>query len=192
MFRRRSTSAAPVVDAGSTAAQAGGKGRPTPTRKEAEAARKQSLTTPRTRKEQSAARRAQTQAARERQRLGMATGNDAYLPERDKGPVRRFARDFVDRRWCIGEVLMPLFIVVFVILLVTPTQVNAFASLAWLLVLVAMVADAVRIARGVRTGVKERFGEAETKGVAIYAILRAWQMRRLRMPKPLVGHGDSI
>lgn len=38
-----------------------------------------------------------------RQREAMASGDERYLPVRDKGPVRRFARDYVDSRWCVAE-----------------------------------------------------------------------------------------
>ena len=31
-------------------------------------------------------------------REGMKTGDERYLPQRDKGPVKRFIRDFVDSR----------------------------------------------------------------------------------------------
>jgi hypothetical protein len=55
-----------------------------------------------------------------------------------------------------------------------------------------MGADAVRVVRGVKAGIRERFGETQTQGVAMYAVLRALQMRRLRLPKPLVKHGQSF
>lgn len=191
MFGRRTTpegAHVPEVSLGSTAA---GKGRPTPTRKEAEAARKSRLATPRTRKEQAAARRAKTQAYRDRQKQALLTGDDAYLPTRDKGPVKRYARDFVDSRWCVGEILLPLFFLVFVAMTVAP-QIAAFASTAWLVVITLMVLDGIRIVRGVKAGVRTKFGEAETKGVATYAVMRAMQMRRLRLPKPAVKHGASV
>lgn len=196
MFRRRTTPSASEVSDGAVDPKSGGKGRATPTRKEAEAARKQRLTAaPRTRKEKSEARRTQVRASRERQRLALMTGDDAYLPARDKGPVKRYARDFVDSRWCIGEVLLPLFFVVFAVLLVTPAvapSISRFASLAWLIVLVLMFSDAVRVVRGVRAGIRARFSEVDTKGVSMYAVLRAWQMRRLRLPKPMKKHGDPV
>jgi DUF3043 family protein len=194
MFRRRTSP--PSSDTGSDNADgtAGGKGRPTPTRKEAEAARKQRLAAPRTRKDQQAARRAQVAQSRAQQRLALTTGDDRYLPARDKGPVKRYVRDYVDSRWCVGEVLVPIFFVVFIVLLAAPDSIKGLGVYAWLILLVAMGADAVRVVRGVRAGIRQRFGESETRtqGVAMYAVMRALQMRRLRLPKPLVRHGDSI
>jgi hypothetical protein len=192
MFRRRTTSSKNEPDEGLADATAGGKGRATPTRKEAEAARKQRLAAPRTRKEQQAARKAQLQQGRERQRLALSTGDDRYLPARDKGPVKRFVRDYVDSRWCLGEVLVPIFFVVFVILVLAPAGASALGVYAWMALLLLMAVDAVRVVRGVKAGIRQRFGESETNGVAMYAVLRAMQMRRLRLPKPLVKHGESI
>ncbi len=79
----------------------GGKGRPTPTRKEAEAAAKARAKVPRTRKEQAAAQRAHAASPARRCARAMKTGDERYLLPRDKGPVRRFIRDFVDRRFSL-------------------------------------------------------------------------------------------
>jgi hypothetical protein len=192
MFRRRAPSSKTEVADGVADTISGGKGRATPTRKEAEAARKQRLAAPRTRKEQQAARKAQLQQSRDRQRVALSTGDDRYLPARDKGPVRRFVRDYVDSRWCVGEILVPLFFVIFLILALAPASVSALGVYAWMVLLLVMAADAVRVVRGVKAGIRQRFGEADTNGVAMYAVLRALQMRRLRLPKPLVKHGQSI
>jgi hypothetical protein len=110
--RAGGSTAARVV---SDAERAAGKGRPTPTRREAEEARKQRLTPPRTRKEAAAAqrrKRAETMAAR---REAMRSGDDRYLPARDQGPVRRFARDYVDARWNAAEFLLPVLIAILVL-----------------------------------------------------------------------------
>jgi hypothetical protein len=105
--------------------------------------------------------------------------------------VKRFARNFVDVRYTIGEILLPLFFVVFAMLFIDQS-IAAYASAAWLVILGLMFGDAARIARGVRTGVRSKFGDDEVKGVAMYAVLRAWQMRRLRLPKPLLKHGENM
>ena len=44
-------------------------------------------------------------------RASLASGDDRYLPARDKGPVRAFARDYVDSRRTVGEYMLPLVIV---------------------------------------------------------------------------------
>lgn len=169
----------------------GGKGRPTPSRKEAEAARKQRLTPPRGRKELAARKREQTKTARTQMRTAMETGDDRYLPARDQGPVKRFTRDYVDSRRTIGEFLLPVFFVIFVVALVDK-RLAAYSSYAWLVVIAWMVVDSVLITRGVKAGIRQRFSEADTKGITLYAVTRALQMRRLRLPKPLVSPGDKI
>ena len=35
-------------------------------------------------------------------------GDERYLPYNDQGPVRRYIRDFVDSRFAIGELFMPI------------------------------------------------------------------------------------
>ena len=44
-------------------------------------------------------------------RQAMKTGDERYLPARDRGPVRRFIRDFVDLRFSFIELMVPLLIV---------------------------------------------------------------------------------
>jgi hypothetical protein len=189
VFGRRTKSADSVVADEETTAT--GKGRPTPTRKEAEAARKQRIATPKTRKEQAASRREATREARARRQVALNTGDDRYLPTRDQGPVKRYVRDWIDSRRTFGELILPTFIVVFILSL----TVKAFAVagiFVWFVVIGVMAADSVRVGRGATRAVAAKFGSDKTKGVAMYAVMRGWQMRRLRLPKPQVKSGDQI
>ena len=87
------------------------KGKPTPPRKEQEAARKRPLVAPRT-KEGKAAQAAKMRSERLAAREGYASGDDKYLPKRDAGPQRRMIRDVVDAGWLtVGEFLLPIMIV---------------------------------------------------------------------------------
>ena len=45
----------------------------------------------------------------------MKTGDERYLLARDKGPVRRFIRDFVDSRFSFIELMIPLLILTMVL-----------------------------------------------------------------------------
>lgn len=74
-----------------------GKGRPTPSRKEREAARKKPLIGDRS-KEAKKAARAQLAAKRAEAREGMLNGEERYLTVRDRGPQKKLARDMVDSR----------------------------------------------------------------------------------------------
>ena len=107
MFRR--TKSEPETP--STTDKVGGKGRPTPTRKEAEAAARARAKVPRTRKEQAALARSARGDTAAKMREAMKTGDDRYLPARDRGPVRRFIRDFVDSRFSFIELMIPLLII---------------------------------------------------------------------------------
>ncbi|HWH97720.1 MAG TPA: DUF3043 domain-containing protein, partial [Pseudolysinimonas sp.] len=88
-----------------------GKGHATPTRKEREAALRRPLV-PKDRKLAASQNRATMATEREKARIGMAKGDERYLPIRDRGPQKRFARDFVDARFSAGEILMPTLVLV--------------------------------------------------------------------------------
>ena len=69
-----------------------------------------------------AARRAEREAAaqeRMRQRAALETGDERGLPARDKGPQKRWVRDYVDARTGIGEWLMPV-VFAYVLLMFIP------------------------------------------------------------------------
>ena len=169
-------------------------GRATPTRKEAEAARKKRNAPPRdpqgSRRTPPGAHRAAASVEREALAGG---GSDAYLPARDRGPVRGFVRGFGwSPRFTIGQFLLVFFFVVFALVYVRAPWAASLSSSLFLTVIVLMVIDSVRISRGVKKAVAERSSGESTKGLTMYALLRAWQMRRLRLPKPRVKVGDKI
>jgi predicted Na+-dependent transporter len=121
----------------------------------------------------------------------METGDERYLPARDRGPVKKFVRNYVDTRRTVGEYLLVVFFVAIVIGFASPA-VASLSSWAFLVILVAMAVDSVRIVLGVKAAIRGRFGDEETKGITVYAVMRAWQMRRLRLPKPQIKHGDPV
>jgi hypothetical protein len=91
------------------------KGRPTPKRKEAEAARKVSSLAPASTKAEKARAKEAARAARIAQRAAYLRGDESALPLRDKGPVKKFVRNYVDSRRSIGEYFLP--IIFFVLIL---------------------------------------------------------------------------
>ncbi len=170
-----------------------GKGRATPKRREAEAARKKRMTPPRNRKEAGAMRRQRVKEQRLKQREAMSgVGDDRFLPSRDRGPVKKLIRDYVDSRRTIGEFLIPVFLGMFVLSAVASQYTQYVGTFAWLGVLVLLGIDSVRILRGVRRVVTDRFGAEDSHGITMYALMRSWQMRRLRLPKATVRPGDQI
>ncbi|MGH1562609.1 DUF3043 domain-containing protein [Mumia sp. DW29H23] len=190
MFRRNNQTDAPAEPI-PTEPKPDGKGRPTPTRKEAEAARKAALKSPTSRKDLARADRDRRAKDRVKVREAMSTGDDRYLPARDKGPVRRLVRNVVDSRRNVGEYLMPVLVIILLVSLVrAPWAVTAIYTL-WLVTIVGTIVDSFLLVRRVKREVREKFPEASTRGLTGYAILRSTQIRRLRLPKPQVRHGES-
>ena len=187
MFRRKSESA--VID--ETIVKESGKGRPTPSRKEAEAARMARVRTPRTRKEQQAAARGARYESSQKLRQAMKTGDERYLPARDRGPMRRFTRDYVDSRFTIAELILPL-LVVTMVLGYSSSSLAYFANAFMTLMLLAVVANLVWLRFGLHRQLKRRFPDASYKGLTYYAVVRAVQLRFLRMPKSQVRIGQQL
>jgi hypothetical protein len=163
-----------------------GKGQRTPTRKEREAARKRPLV-PNDRKEAARQSRVKATEARERARLGMAAGDDKYLTVRDRGPQRRFVRDYVDARYNIGEYMIPVVVLVLVLTLFPQPEVQFYGTIAlWVFFIIAIL-DCVILGFTVRRKLAAKFGVGKVeKGVRWYAGMRALQLRVIRLPKPQV------
>jgi len=179
-------------------AKAGGKGRATPSRREAESRNRHPLigrpqvragASKEERKEARAAQRAAMGEQRAKMREAMVTGEEKYLPARDQGPARRFARDYVDARRNLGEYLLPAaFVVLILNLFRIPGM--AYAPILLLYVVVLGVAvDSYLLRRKVGRIATEKFGD-KAKGVGGYAMMRSLQMRRTRMPRPQIGRGQ--
>jgi hypothetical protein len=188
VFRRtKQETATPVVEP-----KPGGKGRATPTRKEAEAAAKAKAKVPRTRKEIAAAQRANKSESSARVRQGMRNGEERYLLPRDKGPVRRFIRDFVDARFSFIELIIPLLIITMIMGYSGNDRLagigNALLFGSILLVLLDMFILRFRMRRQLAL----RFPDAPLKGTTYYALTRAMQMKFMRLPKPKVKIGQEL
>ena len=178
-----------------------GKGQPTPSRKEREAANKRPLVPTAAKKTKAERRKLADQRAQAR--AGFEAGDERYLPIRDKGPQRRFARDFVDARFTAGEFMIPMmFAVIIATLIPNYNEVDSSGGLSdsaatvQLTVLIGLygffavgIVDALLMGRKLAARLTEKFGEAE-KGIRLYAGIRAFQFRPLRAPKPRVRRGE--
>ncbi|MGW0880936.1 DUF3043 domain-containing protein [Streptomyces sp. NPDC002671] len=166
------------------------KGRPTPKRSEAQAQRRSVASTPTNRKDAAKRQREERRQALARQREALASGDERYLPARDKGPVRRFARDWVDSRFNVAEFFLPLAVVILVLTVVRVPAIQTVALLMWLIVIVLIVLDAAFSGFRLKKRLAERFPGQNTKGAVAYALMRSLQVRRLRLPKPQVKRGE--
>lgn len=167
-----------------------GKGVPTPSRREQEAARKRPLV-PTDRKEAAKAARQKEAEFRERARVGMANGEERYLTPRDRGPQRRYVRDYVDARFSIGEFLIPVMLVVIVVSFLPWAFLQLWGLVAlWSFFLIAVI-DGFILGFQVRRRIGRKFGETQMeKGLRWYAAMRAFQLRVMRLPKPQVKRGQ--
>lgn len=172
------------------------KGRPTPSRKEAEAARKKQMRVPMTRKELAKRDRAAREVDRVRQRDAMKSGDERYLPQREQGPVRRFTRDHVDRRRNVAEYLLPFLVLLLVLFAVAGTisesATNVLTLVVYPVLILGTILDEIVMVRSLKKGLRERFGPDSTKGQTTYAVLRSTQLRRFRLPKPQVKRGETL
>ncbi|HET8766403.1 DUF3043 domain-containing protein [Phycicoccus sp. M110.8] len=190
MFGRGKTLNEQQADTVARPEREGAKNRPTPKRRDQEAARRRPLVET----DRKAARDRDRLARREaqlKQRQAMVTGDDAHLPARDKGPVRRYIRDYVDARWNLGEFMLPVMLVVLALSFVRIPWVFAAVSIGvYALILIAAV-DGFLMWRKLKKRLVAKFGEDKVgRGLAMYAVMRGFQIRRSRMPRPLVDRGN--
>ena len=163
---------------------------PTLSRKEAEATRKKALKPPMTRKEQIQRGREARRLIRQRQQEAMRTGDDKFLPLRDRGPVKRFARDYVDRRRLVAEYLLPVLLFTFILTMFP--QFATVGMLAWMSITLIAIVEEILVIRGLKKELARRFPGQSLKGVALYTILRTTQLRRFRLPAPQVKRFEEL
>lgn len=190
MFGRNKTLNEQQAETVVTAPREGAKNRPTPKRKDQEAANRRPLVVT----DRKAARGVDREKRREaqlKQRAAMATGDDAHLPARDKGPVRRYIRDYVDARYNLAEFMLPVMIVVLALSFVQIPAVFAIVSIGVYGLLLAAAVDGFLMWRRLKTKLVAKFGADKVgRGLAMYAIMRTVQFRRSRMPKALAKRGE--
>ena len=192
MFRRRASAQTPTETAEEALArlESEGKGRRTPSRREAESARKARLRPVRDRKELAKRERARKVTERQKVRASLASGDEKHLPRRDQGPVRRFARDFVDCRRNAAQYLLPTLLVILLLSLVP--RLYGAQLLVWSLTIALTTVDSIWLVVRLRRELRRRFEPAQAKGAVAYALLRSTQLRRLRLPKPRAKYGEPL
>jgi hypothetical protein len=168
-----------------------GKGRPTPKRRDAER-RRRAVVAPKTRKEASKLQKERMREARRNQRQGVASGDQRRLAPRDTGPVRAFARDYVDSHRSVASYFLPATIVILVFGTNPVAILRVVSQFLMLAMFLGLYFDGRRLGRAVVREVESRFPNEPTRGLRWYAVSRALQFRRLRLPKPRVQIGDPV
>jgi hypothetical protein len=168
------------------------KGRPTPKRKDAEATRKVSSLAPASSKAEKNRQRAATRAARITQREAQLRGDESALLPRDRGPEKKFVRNFVDSRRGLAEYLMPATFLVLVLSIFQIPALTAFGTILMYTLLIYSIVEGLLLNRRVKTEFAKRFPSASYKGIALYIFTRAISMRRIRVPRPQVKPGAKF
>ena len=212
MFRRRSAGATDSTAQDSPGAQSpdasaeakqprspaeAAKGRPTPKRSEAERNRRQPITgsgsrsrapaSPRTPEEKARAR-----GDRARKYEAMKQGESWALNPRDRGPAKALARDYIDSKRRISEYYMYILVLLLAAVFLRNKTEQQYISPLVLVLVVIIVIDAQVIRRSLRKLVGERLPGESTRGLTMYAVMRALQIRRFRMPAPRVRPGEKF
>jgi hypothetical protein len=183
---------APTPQSQESTSPAGGKGRPTPTRREAEEARRQALKGPSDPKARRKLEREQARVERSVAREALVAGDERALPARDAGPVRRYVRDFIDGRWTLAEFFIPIAVVVLIVGLFRNPSIQVIVSYIWFLMLLLLIVDMTILLLRLRKKLAVEFPDpAERKGAMFYGGMRALQIRRLRLPPPKVKAGGK-
>jgi hypothetical protein len=174
--------------------KASGKGRPTPKRTEAQGRRPGPPPPPPTTRKEAYKRMREQQAARRSEtRQGAARGDDAYLPARDRGPVRKLVRDVVDSRRNVGSFFLAIAGVALIGTIVPSLVVRNYASFLLFGFFLLLIVDSVVLGRKIKRRVADRFPEQQkTRGLIWYGISRATMIRRWRFPKPEVPLGADV
>jgi hypothetical protein len=182
LFRRNAEPAAASEPTPATPAGPGSKKhRPTPSRKEAEAARRERVHKTMSNREarQVAARQARAERLR---RLG----------DRERAPEKALMRDYVDARLNLGEFLLPAVVVILAITVLGSyfPELAIITTLAMYLFILAVIIDVFLMWRGFKRVLAERVRNAPTKGLLMYGMTRSTQLRRFRIPPPRLKRGE--
>ena len=182
LFRRNSQPATPEPTTTLESAPSGKKDRPTPTRKEAEAARRQRMNTTLSKKQSRAAASRQSRSER------MKT-----ISAREAVPEKVLMRDYIDARFNLGEFLLPSVVVILAVTLLGSywPVVTLIATMAMYLFIIGVFVDGYLMWRGFKKVLAKRLPNASPKGLLMYGMTRSTQIRRFRSPAPRIKRGET-
>jgi hypothetical protein len=172
----------------------GAKGRATPTRKEAQAARRAPGSRPASRpgvkagdpKASKKAMQAQRRAKAAEYRAAMNSGDVSKLPPRERQAERIMARDIVDQRRNLGPPLLGIIVIAYFLGIAPVPGLKVAAFYLLPLCLIGIVGDSIYVARLVTRQVREKYPNSTVK-VKGYVGQRAILPARWRQPRPRPG-----
>lgn len=170
----------------------GGKGRPTPKRKDAQSSQRKGFVVPRDNKQARKAGRERDREARAVSRAGLMAGDPRFFPIRDRGPVREHIRDFIDSKRTVGEYFVPSAFLVLILGLIPEQNVQRIVVYGWTAMLGLVLVDTFLVGIRLRINLRKSFPDkSHRRGATAYGVLRALQMRRFRIPPPRVAPGGG-
>ena len=185
LFRRPTPSepATPVEDPVARSAPGAKKDRPTPSRKEAEAARRQRVTRTLNRKQV----RAETQRQARADRMKAMNAREAT-------PEKALLRDYVDSRFNLGEFLLPSLVLILAATFLSQAfpRITVISTVIMYLFLLLVLVDSAIMWRGFKKVISARLPRASTRGLLMYGVNRTIQIRRFRLPAPRVKRGEKF
>jgi membrane protein implicated in regulation of membrane protease activity len=119
----------------------------------------------------------------------MRTGDERYLPARDRGPVKRFIRNFVDSRLTVVEFLLPVLLVIWVMQASGNSAFVRVSTALWTTTILVIAVDTIWLMIRIRRAIRRELPEESLKGTTTYTLMRVVQIRPLRQPKPQVRVG---
>jgi len=195
----------PEAPAKSKPAAQAGKGRPTPKRSAAEANRYRTLTGSTTsgrgrpaasdpRRKLTPEEKAKAREDRTRQMQAMRRGEDWALGPRDRGPAKKLARNYVDAHRRPMEFYMYALVILIIALFAgrSNSALGSYMQIFLLVIIAVIVIDGYYLRRSIIKVVHERLPGESTRGLAMYSIMRALQLRRFRTPAPGLKPGDDF
>lgn len=158
------------------------KDRPTPTRREAEAAKLARLHP-----------ELDPKKAKVMNREAQADARRNQLAAVENTPARVLLRNVIDTRFNVGEIALPVMMGVLVLLFIPQLQTLAEITVYAMWGLVALIAvDGVLMWRKFKRLAAERIPGQSLKGLGFYGWNRQMSFRRWRQPAPVVKRGEAI
>jgi hypothetical protein len=167
------------------------KGRPTPKRKKVQALEYRPLVPSlsdrrkRHKEERKISRRRQ-----DAEYEAMEKGDLAHMPRSEQLPIRIYVRDYVDARKNWAEWFLPVVLVVLILAMAvaafSPIVSNILTALMYVYMVACIIDLMVMWLHGLKPRLIAKYGRDEIKATHSmgYAVSRAMQMRRWRVPKP--------
>ncbi|MBQ5762992.1 MAG: DUF3043 domain-containing protein [Aeriscardovia sp.] len=152
---------------------------------------------PKDRKERNKVERKRARLKQDREYVAMETGDVANMPKAERSPIRTFARDWIDARYNLGEFFIPIALV----LLIGSISLSSYSSVLGFVLAMIMYVYMVAVLVDLtvlwitlkRSLIKHGKWDGNRSALRkerllTYAISRAIQIRRFRVPKPVEKH----